>query len=230
VETKERLALRVAVAFAVAGCSGVTDANPTQLTANVVDPQSVNAVSLFNSCVGHPYPAPTAPNSAKNYFWANSTNFGTNDQLREYAACSGALSQTNNDTNDPSEFVRGQSVHLFCDHSSTSLRYFHLNFAPALLGHHVNAGEFLGFGAMAQAGQPPSGSWQNSPNVDVAVNDGDDSRTRNYFSSLDGASFAAWSVRGVTSISQTIKPGNPTCASFSAYIGSADVFSFTPAR
>jgi hypothetical protein len=215
---------------AAVDCNRVTGSNPTQLTANVVDPQSVNAVSLFNSCVGHPYPDPASPNSGKNYFWANSTNFGTNDQLKVFAACSGTITQTNNDTNDPAEFTRGWSVHLFCDNSSTSLRYFHLNIDSTHLGHHVNAGDFLGFGAMAQAGQPPSGSWQNSPNIDVAVNNGDDSRTQNYFSSLDGATFAAWSVRGVTSVSQTIKAGAPICANFSGYIGTADVFSFMPVR
>lgn len=222
--------LALLTVFAATDCNRVTGSNPTQLTANVVDPQSVNAVSLFNSCVGHPYPDPASPNSAKNYFWANSTNFGTNDQLKVFAACSGTVSQTNNDTNDPSEFIRGWSVHLFCDHSSTSLRYFHLTTDSSHLGRHVNAGDLLGFGAMAQAGQPPSGSWQNSPDIDVAVNDGDDSRTQNYFASLDGPTFAAWSARGVTSLSQTVKPGNVTCANFSGYIGSADVFSFTPVR
>lgn len=222
--------LAIGSLVAAVDCNRVTGSSPVQLTANVVDPLSVNAVSLFNSCVGHAYPETNSPNSGKNYFWANSTNFGTNDQLKEFAACSGTLSQNNDDTNDPAEFVRGWSVHLFCDNSSTSLRYFHLNVNAGLLSHHVNAGDFLGYGAMAQAGQPPSGSWQNSPNIDIAVNTGDDSHTQNYFASLDAAAFAAWSVRGVSSVSQTIKAGNPTCQSYSAYIGTADVLSFSPAR
>ena len=220
--------LSLAIAAAPA-CSPMAP-KPTQLTANLVDPLTVNAVSMFNSCVGHPYPSTNSPNSGKNYFWANSTNYGTNDQLKEYAVCSGTLDQTNADTNDPQEFVRGESVHLFCDHSSTALRYFHLNLAASLLGHHVNSGDFLGYGAMAEAGQPPSGSWQNSPSIDIAVSEGDDTHTEDYFAKLDGPSFAAWSVRGVTALSQTINPGNPTCSTWSAYIGDRDILSFSPIR
>ena len=227
----QRMVLLVlATAFVSTDCNRVTGSNPTQLTANVVDPQSVDAVSLFNSCVGHPYPLSNAPNSAKNYFWGNSTNFGTNDQLKEFAACSGTMNQNNDDTNDPSEFVRGESVHLYCDNSSTSVKYFHLNFDPSLLGHHVSSGDFVGFAALAQAGQSWS-NWQTSSPMDIAVNVGDDSRTQDYFASLDGAAFAAWSVRGVTSISQTTKPGNVSCANWQAYPGSPnDVLSFSPVR
>ena len=71
-----RLLVLCSVTVLGAGCSGATDAHPALLTANVVDPQSVNAVSLFNSCEGHSYPQSNSPNSAKNYFWPNSTNFG----------------------------------------------------------------------------------------------------------------------------------------------------------
>ena len=216
--------------FASIDCNRVTGSNPTQLTANVVDPLSVDAVSLFNSCVGHPYPESNGPNSAKNYFWGNSTNFGTNDQLKEFAACSGTMNQNIDDTNDPSEFIRGESVHLFCDDSSTSVRYFHLNFAPALLGQHVTAGDFVRFASLAAAGQSWP-NWRTSSPMDIAVNFGDDSKTQDYFASLDGAAFAAWSARGVTSISQTTKPGNVSCTNWQAYPGSPnDVLSFTPAR
>jgi hypothetical protein len=45
---------------------------------------------------------------------------------------------------------------------------------------------------------------------------------------LSPAAFAAWAVRGVTSVAQTLNPGNPTCGSFSSNIGQPDILSFTP--
>jgi hypothetical protein len=227
---RSRVMLAAAALCAFAGCSHTTDSNPIQLAANAVNPLDVNAVSQFNSCVGHAYPETNSPNSGKNYFWPNSTNFGTDNQLSEYAACSGTISQNNDDTNDPAESVRGETVHLYCDGSSTSLRYFHINLTASLLGHHVKAGDLLGYGVTTQAGQAPASSWQNSSNIDIAVNAGDDSRTQNYFSSLDAPTFAAWSVRGLTSMSQTIVPGDPSCATFASAIGGIGIFSFTPSR
>jgi hypothetical protein len=55
---------------------------PLSLPVNVVDPATVNAVSRFNSCVGHAFPLQNSPNSGKNYFWPISSNQSTNDQLR----------------------------------------------------------------------------------------------------------------------------------------------------
>jgi len=201
----------------------------TLLSVNVVDPQDINAVSTFNSCVGHAYPQTNSPNSAKNYFWPNSTNFSTIDRLREYAACAGTTAQTPADLS-PNEFDRGQTLHLNCDGSSTTLRYFHLNFDPGLVGHHVNAGDFMGYAALLGTGQTPYGSWQFSGNFDIAVSEQDDSRTENYFARLDATAFAAWAARGLTSISQTINAGNPTCSSYSSNVGDPGIFVFTPAR
>lgn len=223
--------LTLALGLGGAGCHGDTAPSgpAVPLTANIVDPQTVDAVSMFNSCSGHPFPENNSPNSAKNYFWPNSTNFSTTNQLQEFAACTGAIGQNSDDTN-PNELDRGQTVHLYCDGSSTSLRYFHLNFAAGLVGQHVTAGAFLGYASMLGTGQTPSVTWQNSSNFDVAVIDGDDSRTVNYFSRLDAATFAAWNGRGVTSVAQTINPGNPTCATFLSGVGSPDVLSLTPVR
>jgi len=198
---------------------------PVLLTANVVDPASVNAVSKFNSCSGHAFPD-GSPNSAKNYFWPTSVNFNTTNVLREFAACSGTVDQNADDT-DPNEQDRGRTYHLNCDGSSTLVRYFHLN-AQVGLGQHVVAGDVVGFAVMLGAGQQPSATWQNSSNFDIAVSDGDDSHTENYFSKLSAAAFAAWASRGLTSVSDTINPGNPTCSSFRSSVGDADVFSFTP--
>ncbi len=196
------------------------------LTANVVAPSSVNAVSQFNSCAGHAFPY-ASPNSAKNYFWPNSTNFSTTSQLEEFAACDGMIGQNSDDT-DPNEQDRGRTFHLYCDHSSTMVRYFHLNLRDGLLGQHVRAADALGYASMVGTGQAPSAAWQYSSNFDIAVSDGDDSSTENYFAKLDAAAFAAWASRGLTAVSQTINPGNPTCASFGSSIGSPDVFTLTP--
>ncbi len=201
---------------------------PTQLV-NVVDPESVNAVSLFHSCVGHAFPLPASPNSAKNYFWPNSTNFSSTDQLREYAACDGTVRQNSSDTS-ADQRDRGQTVHLFCDASSTSIRYFHLNFDPGLLEQHVTAGAFVGYAAMVGTGQAPSTTWYYSSNFDVSVADGDDSATENYFARLSPSAFAAWDPRGVTSLAQTSHGGNPTCAGYSSDVGNPDILVLSPSR
>ena len=199
------------------------------LQANIVDPETVNAVSKFNSCAGHGFPETDSPNSAKNYFWPNSTNFSTNGQLREYAACSGIINQNSDDT-AANEQDRGQTFHLSCDGSSTALRYFHLSLATGLFGQHVNAADFLGFASMVGTGQSPSATWQNSSNFDIAVVEGNDNNTTDYFAKLSPSAFAAWAPRGLTDVSQTINPGNPTCPAFSSNVGSPDIFSFTPVR
>ena len=62
-----------------------------------------------------------SPNSGKNYFWPNSTNFSTTSQLREYAVCDGATGQNSDDTS-PNEYDRGQTIHLYCNNSSTAVR------------------------------------------------------------------------------------------------------------
>ena len=223
--------LGVAFGLLAAAChSGAGPSGPpVLLTANIVDPESVDAVSKFNSCSGHPFPQNDSPNSAKNYFWPNSTNFSTTNQIQEFAACTGTIGQNADDTN-ANEMDRGQTAHLFCDNSSTSLRYFHLNFAAGLVGQHVTAGAFLGYASLVGTGQTPSPTWQNSSNFDIAVIDGDDSRTENYFSALDAATFAAWNARGITSVGQTINPGNPTCANFLSGVGSPDILSLNPVR
>ncbi len=213
----------------LAGCHHPTDSNPILLTANIVDPQSVDAVSKFNSCSGHAFPESNSPNSAKNYFWPNSGNFSTNGVLQEFAACNGTIGQNSDDT-DPNEQDRGNTVHLYCDGSSTALRYFHITLTTGTLGSHVSAGQALGFATMVGTGQTASGTWQNSSNFDIAVVDGNDNSTSDYFANLDGPTFAAWSARGLTSLSQTINPGNPTCANFGSNPGSPDIFSFTPVR
>ena len=83
---------------------------------------------------------------------------------------------------------------------------------------------------MLSAGQSVSNMWQNSSNFDIAVYEGDDNSTEDYFAKLDAPTFAAWSARGLTSVAQTINPGNPTCTSFTSNPGSPDIFSFSPAR
>jgi|SRR5579871_646488 len=222
------LLFAVVAAVLLAGCSSTAPSGPAVLlTANIVDPATVNAVSKFNSCAGHAFPDTNSANSAKNYFWPTSTNFSTTDQIRLYAACDGTTGQNSDDT-AANEQDRGKTMHLYCDKSSTLLRYFHINMAAGILGAHVNAGDFLGFASMLGTGQTPSVTWQNSSNFDIAVADGDDNATENYFSKLSATAFAAWSARGVTSVPQTINPGNPTCASFTSNPGSPDIVSFTP--
>ena len=223
-----------AVALLLSGCGG----GPTspggsgpaiQLSANIVDPLTVNAVSQFNSCVGHAFPLPTSPNSAKNYFWPTSTNFSTTSQLALYAACDGTTSQNSDDTNDPTS-TRGATMHLWCDNSSTGLRYFHINMGAGVLGRHVQAGDALGFAVMLDAGQARSSAWQFSSNFDIAIVEKDDSTTVNYFAKLSTAAFGAWASRGLTSVAQTNFTGPSTCSSFNSNVGEAGILSFTPVR
>ena len=214
----------------MSACHGATGPGSTvPLLANVVDPENVNAVSTFHSCVGHAYPEQNSPNSGKNYFWPNSTNFSTTNLLREYAACDGTTGQTSADLSADQQ-DRGQTLHLNCDNSSTALRYFHLNFDPGMVGRHVRAGDFLGYASMLGTGQSPSAIWQYSSAFDIAVSDGDDRNTENYFATLSASAFAAWGPRGLTSVSQTLTPGNPTCSGYSADIGNPDIFLLTPVR
>ena len=228
-------ALMLTMTLAAAACGGSPtgpggSGPPVSLTANIVDPESVNAVSDFNSCSGHAFPDTNSPNSAKNYFWPNSTNFSTNGVLREFAVCNGTAGQNSDDT-AANEQDRGQTLHLYCDSSSTSVRYFHLIFDAGTIGRHFTAGDFMGYASMVGTDQTPSVTWQNSSNFDVAViPSGNDATTENYFSALNAATFAAWSARGLTSVAQTINPGNPTCSAFLSAPGSPDIFVFTPAR
>jgi hypothetical protein len=189
---------------------------------------AVNAASQFNSCVGHAFPLPTSPNSAKNYFWPTSTNFSSTDQLTLYAACDGTTGQNSSDTNDPSN--RGATMHLWCDSSSTGLRYFHINVAAGVLGKHVRAGEAVGFAMMLGTGEAPSSAWQYSSNFDIAVFDKDDSVTANYFASLSASAFGAWASRGLTSVAQTNFSGPATCAAFNSNVGETGILTFTPIR
>ena len=217
------------------GCGGGSPTSPAGsgpavlLSANVVDPLSSNAVSLFNACVGHAFPLSTSPNSAKNYFWPNSTNFSSNDRLPLYAACSGITGQNNSDTNDPTS-TRGLMIHLWCDNSSTGLRYFHINMVSGVLGRHVNAGDLLGYASLLAPGQTASQAWQYSSSFDIAVFDGDDSATINYFAKLSTSAFGAWASRGVTSVGQTASSSATTCPSFNADVGQPGILSFTPQR
>ena len=211
-------------------CQRITGpSGPEVLLVNAVDPDSVNAVSLFRSCVGHAFPQPSSPNAGKNYFWPNSTNFSTTDQLREYAACDGTMRQDSSDTS-ADQRDRGQTVHLYCDASSTRLRYFHLNFPPSLVGRHVQAGELLGYASMVGRGQLPERAWYYSSNFDIAVSDGDYRRTDNYFARLSPAAFAAWGARGLTAVSQTNDGANPTCSSYSSDVGGPGILQLSPPR
>lgn len=225
------LALVMGGALAVSCQSGTgpsPSGPPVQLTANLVDPNSVDAVSDFHSCSGHAFPD-GSPNSAKNYFWPNSTNFSTTNELQELAVCDGTLGQNSDDT-DANEQDRGQTLHLYCDKSSTMARYFHLVFTPSQLGQHVAAGSVLGYASMLGTGQQPSDTWQNSSNFDIAVSDGDDNHTEDYFSKLSAAAFGAWAARGLTSVAQTINAANPVCSAFLSSPGDPDIFLFTPVR
>ena len=216
----------------VVGCGGTSSGPSGQngpavlLTANAVDLATVNAVSKFNSCQGHPFPETDSPNSAKNYFWPNSTNFSTTSQLRLFAVCDGTTAQSSNDTS-ANQMDRGQTIHLYCDNSSTAVRYFHVNFTPGSLGH-VRAGDFLGFASLVGAGQTRASEWAGSSNFDVAVTEGSDRNTVNYFSKLNAVAFSAWAARGLSFVSQSINPGNPVCAGYN--LSNADIFLFRPAQ
>jgi hypothetical protein len=200
-----------------------------QLSANIVDPLTVNAVSQFNSCVGHAFPLPSSPNSAKNYFWPTSENFSTIHQLPLYAACDGTIGQNSSDTNDPTS-TRGATAHLWCDSSSTGLRYFHIDMSAGVLGQHVHAGDALGFAVMLDAGQARSAAWQFSSNFDIAVFEKDDSATVNYFAKLSASAFGAWASRGLTSVAATNYAGPSTCSSFNSNVGDQGILTFTPIR
>ena len=207
-------------------CDG-TSPKPSLLTANVVNPQDVNAVSDFGSCSGHPYPETNSPTSGKDYLWPNSTNFSTTNVLREFAACDGTVGQNSDDT-DTNEVSRGITVHLHCDGSSTQLRYFHITLTSGVLGQHLSAGAFMGYATMLSTGQSPSNDWQNSSNFDIAVSEKNDTATEDYFAKLDGPTFAAWSARGLTTVAQTISRATGPCTSFTSNPGSPDIFSFVP--
>ena len=152
-----RILLAIAFAVGVLACHSPTAPSgpPALFSANVVDPMTVNAVSKFNSCVGHPFPQPNSPNSGKNYFWPASAFNSTMNQLRIYAACDGTISQPSDDTNDPSPIAssRGQAVHLYCDNSSTGIRYQEITFTPAILGQHVRAGDLVAYADLLGNGQ-----------------------------------------------------------------------------
>jgi hypothetical protein len=64
----------------------------------------------------------------------------------------------------------------------------------------------------------------------AVIQGGNDDSTENYFAALDASTFAAWAARGLTSVAQTVNPGNPVCTSFLSAPGSRDIFVFTPIR
>ena len=202
---------------------------PILFGTNIVNPSDVNAVSKFYSCSGHPYPEQNSPNSQKNYFWPNSTNFNTSSSIAIYAACDGTINQTNDDTNDTSGSsgtTRGMTVHLFCDNTSTALRYFHLN-PTGQIGGHYSAGNQIGYADVFGGG---SVIWQNSSNFDVAVSDDNDNSTVDYFLKLNVSAWQAWSPRGLTDITQTWVSAPITCPSFNALVtDSVNIYSFSPA-
>ena len=199
------------------------------LLANVVDPNDVNAVSAFHSCQGHAYPQPTAPNSAKNYFYPTSQNFSSNTLIKLFAACIGTAKQSPQDMSADQQ-IRGRTLHLYCDGSSTRVKYFHVNFDAQVLGRHVQAGDQLGTASLLAEGQAASTQWQYSSDFDVAVSERDDDHTEDYFSKLSGAALAAWSARGVTAATATTRADNPRCTSYNAVFGEPDVILFSPAR
>lgn len=228
-----RFGILCAASLCAVGCHNPSgpDAPRTLLQANVVDPANVNAVSKFNSCVGHPFPQQNSPNSGKNYFWPASGYNSTKGRLPLYAACDGTITQPMDDTNDTSAVAmsRGQAFHLTCDNSSTGVRYQELTFAPDIIGRHVAAGDTIGYADLIANGAAPAASWQFSSSFDIAVYEGSDTSTIDYFSALSTPAFSAWAARGVTSVAQTINPGNPTCGSFNASIPAPDIVSFIPA-
>ena len=122
----------------------------------------------------------------------------------------------------------GHAFHLYCDNSETGLRYFHINFMAGLLGQHVTAGDFMGDAVLLGTDQTPSQTWQNSSNFDIAVFEGDDSVTVDYFAVLSTSSFAAWATRGLTSITQTIVTPAPICSTYDSNIGNSGILVFTP--
>ena len=225
---------RLVVAALVWVClSPLACASPTApsllLLANVVDPDDVNAVSAFNSCQGHRYPQPDARNSAKNYFWPNSTNFSSTTLLKEFAACDGRVDQSAQDKSSD-QIDRGRTVHLYCEGSTTRLKYFHVNFDPRILGQQVKAGAFIGYASTLGTGQTRSTSWLYSSNFDIAVSEGNDENTVDYFGKLSATALSAWRARGLTSAMQTTRAGNISCSGYNAIFTAPDVIIFTPTR
>ncbi|MEO7363105.1 MAG: hypothetical protein ABI120_22420 [Gemmatimonadaceae bacterium] len=72
--------------------------------------------------------------------------------------------------------------------------------------------------------------WLYSSNFDVAVSEGNDDKTEDYFSKLSATALAAWSARGIGAATLTTRADNPTCTSYNATFGLPDVILFTPAR
>jgi hypothetical protein len=118
---------------------------------------------------------------------------------------------------------------LYCDNSSTRLRYFHINFNASLLGQHVRAGDQLGTAALLGTGQTPSTAWQYSSNFDVAVSESNDNETVDYFGKLDATALAAWGARGLTSTTPTTIVSNARCSSYNATFAAPDVILLSPA-
>lgn len=208
------------------GCGpGIEKAPPVLLSANFVRPDQVNAVSKFNSCCGHAYPQQDSPRSGKNYFWPNSTNYNSSGKIRLYAACTGSIKQTAQDTSND----RGSTVHLFCENSSTAVRYFHGVYDVPLPSGKISAGSPIGYADVSSTSSPCP-SWAFCTNFDVAVSDDSDDTTVNYFSKLDSASMAEWNNRGLSDPNATNISTTAPCANFSCNVSdSSQVFSFSPA-
>ena len=66
-----------------------------------------------------------------------------------------------------------------------------MNFAPSIPGQHVTAGTLIGYAATLGNGQTPSRSWKYSSNFDIAVSEGSDDNTVDYFAKLSGPALAA---------------------------------------
>jgi hypothetical protein len=124
-----------------------------------------------------------------------------------YAGCAGTITQPQDDTNDTSAEAqsRGQAFHLTCDGSSTGIRYLEITFSSAIIGRHVAAGDLIAYADLLGNGQTPADTWKNSSSFDIAVYEGDDANTVDYFAALNTGAMAAWAARGVSSVTQTIK-------------------------
>ena len=213
-------------AFTLAACSG-----PPASLVNPVDPAEIHHVSKYNSCCGHAYPEQDSPNSAKHYFYPVDSLVNTNDRIHVYAACAGKVVQENRDMDSQAipgiGEPRGQHFHLYCDGSSTRLRYFHVNHAAALLGSHVDAGALLGTADVrCQVGTPPNP--EQCSDFDVAVSDHSDEETASLFSRLTPEALAAWAPRGLTSVSQVLRTPAPTCEAYACAHEEPDTFTLSP--
>ncbi len=89
-------------------------------------------------------------------------------------------------------------------------------------------GDFLGDAVLLGNDQTPSAIWQNSSNFDIAVFEGNDADTLDYFAALSPSALAAWAVRGVTTVVQTVYSGNPVCATFNSGIPDPGILVFSP--